>query len=164
MIRILALLALTACATPVITAETPDGHRSSLTPVLERYTGMDASFLRRATDMETLRAVNERVNLVRYVTDQTNYGVSNYWATPDEFLKNGGDCEDYAIAKYFALRSLGFTDMRIVTYTRPTGQGHAVLVVKLDGWEWALDNATDEVKAFTAKPVYSANADGYWLH
>ena len=164
MIRILALLALTACATPVITSEPPDGHRSPLTPVLERHTGMDASSLRRDTDMETLQAVNEHYNREPYVSDQENYGVSGYWATPDEFLKNGGDCEDYAIAKYFALRSLGFTEMRIVAYTRPTGQGHAVLVVKLDGWEWSLDNGTDEVKTFTATPVYSANADGYWLH
>ena len=38
--------------------------------------------------------------------------MSDYWATPYEFLgKDKGDCEDYVIAKYFALKYLGM-DMK----------------------------------------------------
>ena len=162
MIRALALLALTACATPVVSSEAPDGHRSPLTPVMERYAGMDATALKRATDRETIQSVNEFYNRVAYVTDLSNYGRSEYWASPDEFVKNGGDCEDYAIAKFFALKSLGFEDMRIVAYTKPTGQAHAVLVVKLD-MEWALDNETNRLKPFAGDWIYAADERGYWL-
>ena len=44
------------------------------------------------------------------------WGVMDYWETPAEFFQKSGDCEDFAIAKYFALRDLGFpaSQMRIV--------------------------------------------------
>ena len=38
----------------------------------------------------------------------------DYWKTPKEFLKSGyGDCEDYAIIKYFTLIKLGFNPKRL---------------------------------------------------
>ncbi|HHQ15168.1 MAG TPA: hypothetical protein ENK16_09060, partial [Chromatiales bacterium] len=65
---------------------------------------------------EQVARVNRFANTRDYVLDLQNYGLEDYWAVPREFLSNGGDCEDYAIMKYFSLRWLGFPDseMRIV--------------------------------------------------
>ena len=32
--------------------------------------------------------------------DISNYGVEDYWANIKEFLRNSGDCEDYAILSF----------------------------------------------------------------
>ena len=55
-----------------------------------------------------LHPVNGFFNRLQYSTDLAIWGVEDYWATPSEFLaSNSGDCEDYAIAKYFTLKELG---------------------------------------------------------
>ncbi|MDF1874284.1 transglutaminase-like cysteine peptidase [Sulfurimonas sp. SAG-AH-194-I05] len=60
------------------------------------------------TDIEKLKIVNDFYNKVSYSSDQKVYNQSDYWATPNEFLgKDKGDCEDYVIAKYFALQYAG---------------------------------------------------------
>ncbi len=54
-----------------------------------------------------------------------------YWSTPKEFLSVGyGDCEEYAIAKYFTLRELGFDGEKFclaVVRDRYSGGYHMVL-------------------------------------
>jgi len=56
-----------------------------------------------------LKEVNSFFNKVPYAGDMTIWNQQDYWSTPLEFLgKDRGDCEDYVIAKYFALLSLGF--------------------------------------------------------
>jgi predicted transglutaminase-like cysteine proteinase len=68
--------------------------------------------LKDASDFEKLDGVNKFYNDVRYSSDKKTYGKSDYWATPYEFLgRDRGDCEDYVIAKYFALKYLGM-DMK----------------------------------------------------
>ncbi len=68
--------------------------------------------LKGASDFKKLDAVNKFYNDVRYSSDKKTYGMSDYWATPYEFLgRDKGDCEDYVIAKYFALKYLGM-DMK----------------------------------------------------
>ena len=57
--------------------------------------------------MTQIGAVNDYMNTRRYIIDPRNYGVPDYWATPLQFLTRNGDCEDYAIAKYLSLRTLG---------------------------------------------------------
>lgn len=48
--------------------------------------------------------INSFVNKnIKEVNDLEAYGVIDYWVTPKEALIYGGDCEDYAILKYFAL-------------------------------------------------------------
>ena len=49
-----------------------------------------------------------------------NYNMSDYWATPWEFLAHdAGDCEDYVIAKYFALKYLGIDSKQMYfTYVK----------------------------------------------
>ncbi len=75
-----------------------------------------------ATDLEKLNAVNEFFNGVKYASDKKIYHKKDYWATPWEFLgKDRGDCEDYVISKYFALRYLGIPSKKLFfTYVKST--------------------------------------------
>ncbi len=83
-------------------------------------------------DVQTkLEKVNDFFNNVKYNSDQKIYGVSDYWATPIEFLaKDEGDCEDYVIAKYFALEYLGVpTSKMFLSYVKvkKSNEAHMVL-------------------------------------
>jgi predicted transglutaminase-like cysteine proteinase len=61
-----------------------------------------------------LEAINDFFNNVPYGDDTDVWGQTDYWATPLEFLgRDKGDCEDYVIAKYFALRSLGIESEKL---------------------------------------------------
>jgi predicted transglutaminase-like cysteine proteinase len=118
-----------------------------------------------------LYEVNHYFNSFPYVTDQMNYGIKDFWATPDEFLRRGGDCEDYAIAKYFALKRLGWLDgdMRIVVVRQKDRKtAHAVLVVRNQGYYMVLDNLRRAVYDANLidyyEAVYSVNEAGEWLH
>lgn len=98
------------------------------------------------TPMEKIIAVNGFMNARPYRQDDWIYGVTDYWAAPHEFLVNSGDCEDFAIAKYFSLRQLGFdaADMQILlVYDVYSGTDHAVLRVSLDDKVYFLDNRED---------------------
>lgn len=122
--------------------------------------------------MTQLRETNLRMNEKRYIADDINWGVTDYWATPFEFLgKGGGDCEDYAIAKYMMLRELGVAkdDMRIVVLKDlHRGADHAVLAVYIDGTPFVLDNRDSDISPASSfhsyQPVYSINEHGWWLH
>lgn len=131
--------------------------------VLEELAGAD-----RRTQLER---INREMNEKLYVTDPINWGVPDYWATPFQFNRKNGDCEDYAIAKFMALRSLGFenAEMRIVVLNDLNLRiGHAVLVVYVDSQALVLDNQiktivpADSIRHY--QPVYSVNEDGWWLH
>lgn len=91
--------------------------------------------------------INRAVNLaIRPESDLVRFHVPDIWATPlATFASGAGDCEDYAIAKYVALRQAGVApaDLRIVIVRNPAlGQDHAVTAARVDG-EWLiLDNRT----------------------
>jgi predicted transglutaminase-like cysteine proteinase len=118
-----------------------------------------------------INAVNRYVNQVRYIPDQLNSGKSDYWATPREFFGRGGDCEEFAIAKYLSLRALGFdaNAMRLVVLQDLNlGIAHAVLVVEHEGKKLVLDNQLRIVvpaeKITHYRPYYSINESHWWLH
>lgn len=118
-----------------------------------------------------LATVNRAVNRVPYVEDRANYGVDDYWASLDEFLTRGGDCEDYAIAKYMLLRRAGVAAgaMRVVVVRDlALSASHAILAVTIAGRAYILDNQAADVKPASAvaryQPVYSINETGWWLH
>lgn len=126
---------------------------------------------KRAPLLERLRRVNRAVNRVAYIEDEANYGAADYWATPEEFLARGGDCEDYAIAKYMLLKHAGVPagSMRVVVVQDLSlGTSHALLSIKLDGTDYILDNQSPSVLPATEvaryRPVYSINETGWWLH
>ena len=78
-----------------------------------------------------LEKVNDFFNGIKYASDQSIYGSSDYWANPYEFLaKDKGDCEDYAIAKYLALEYLGVpTSKMFLSYVRVKSSNEAHMVL-----------------------------------
>ena len=92
-----------------------------------------------------LDAVNRAVNgAIRYTGDMAQWGVADLWSSPlATFATLRGDCEDYAIAKYVALRQAGVAaaDLRIVlAHDNALGEDHAILAARHDGRWLILDN------------------------
>lgn len=115
--------------------------------------------------------VNRFFNQWPYRSDAETYRAEEHWASPVEFMDRSGDCEDYAIAKFFALRLLGVEnrDLRIVTLiNRATGGAHAVLAVHSGGETLILDSKSDAVLPDTAyrhyAPLVSVNETTRWAH
>ena len=92
-----------------------------------------------------LGEINRAINLaIRPMSDLAQYGEIDVWSSPlVTFAHGAGDCEDYAIAKFVALRLAGVDpgDLRIVIM-RDTihGEDHAVAAARLDGRWLTLDN------------------------
>ena len=138
------------------------------TPQLQRWRGLVEDIAERNLDTQ-LRAVNTFFNRWPYKQDRALYGVREYWATPAEFMARAGDCEDFAIAKYFTLRALGYSEESlriIVLYDRIRGVGHAVLAVMTDDDILILDNQSDPVFSHARYkhyvPWYAMNQETFW--
>lgn len=119
---------------------------------------------------EQLSEINSWGNAHPYIVDQINWGVEDYWETPNEFMAVNGDCEDYAIAKYYSLRALGVSreKLRIIVLQDFNLGGiiHAVLGV-YDGEELLiLDNQIRQVmpaaKIYHYRPIYAVNEAEWW--
>lgn len=116
-------------------------------------------------------AVNEFANRFRYVLDQDNYGKSDYWAIPREFLTLGGDCEDYSIIKYFSLRQLGVPaeQLRLVVVQDSNLRiPHAILALYTQEGIMILDNQIQNIVPHSRishyVPVFSLNERNWWMH
>lgn len=121
--------------------------------------------------MTQIKEVNRYFNSESYIIDRKNWGVEDYWATPYQFLKMEGDCEDYAIAKFMALKALGVPveDMRVLALRDLNlDVGHAVLIVYEGDTPLLLDNQIKTVvPASSVKhymPIFSLSETGWWLH
>ncbi len=128
---------------------------------------------RDAAEQDKLKAVNDFINRLYFESDELHWGAEDYWATPLETLAtNGGDCEDFTIAKYFTLQRLGVADdcMRL-TYVKSLAiqQPHMVLTYQCVPGEdpLVLDNLVKMILPASARtdlvPVYSFNAEGLWI-
>lgn len=116
-------------------------------------------------------AVNRFVNQVDYVEDAQNYGISDYWASPLELFRRGGDCEDFAIAKYVAFRRLGYSEDQLrvwVVHDERRNVDHAVMTVAVGAQTFVLDSLTNTIleaqDVDRYAPIYSINASAWWLH
>ncbi len=117
--------------------------------------------------------VNNFFNEVNFVSDIKHWHKKDYWATPIEFLDtDGGDCEDFVIAKYFTLRALGVSEKKLyLTYVKAIrlNQAHMVLTYfkTPKSIPLVLDNLNDRILPATQRrdliPVYSFNGEGLWL-
>jgi predicted transglutaminase-like cysteine proteinase len=92
-----------------------------------------------------LGEINRAINLaVRASSDVAEYGEADVWSPPlTTFIHGAGDCEDYAIAKFVALRQAGVPaeDLRIIIMREIFhGEDHAVAAARLDGRWLMLDN------------------------
>lgn len=125
------------------------------------------------TELEKVTRINAFFNQTRFISDMKHWGKEDYWATPVEMLiTNGGDCEDYSIAKYFSLKSAGVADEKMrITYVKALrlNQAHMVLAYypEPDADPLILDNLNKELKPASERedlaPVYSFNGTGLWL-
>jgi predicted transglutaminase-like cysteine proteinase len=124
------------------------------------------------------RAQLERVNhfinrSVSFVSDQQAWGADDYWATPAQTLSLGkGDCEDFAIAKYFSLVRMGVPSEKLrLTFVKALkqNQAHMVLAYYPSASEQPLilDNLDPRIRPASERgdllPVYSFNNHGVFL-
>lgn len=187
------LCAVAAAVATAIAASREPGYSASVTPglvaryeqrfgagVRGRIEGWKAFIQATAGQPRTgagepalLDPVNSFFNRVPSTTDSSLWNVEEYWATPAETLSiNGADCEDYAIAKYYALKELGIpvTKLRMVYAKQAqTPEAHMVLAYYpepradplildiLDGTIRPASRRTD------LTPVYSFNDDDLLL-
>lgn len=122
-------------------------------------------------EMDRIRAVDAYFNRIPYRDDRLVYGTVDYWATPLEFIDSAaGDCEDYVAAKLLTLIEAG-TDpqtLRLVVYFDRSDQiYHAVLVAKVAGDLWVLDNRAKEISkwddaARANETAYAASTNDVW--
>ncbi|MBI2380381.1 MAG: transglutaminase-like cysteine peptidase [Gammaproteobacteria bacterium] len=146
-----------------------------------RYLALQAR-LAQASDLpeaDRLALVNEAYNRAfAFRDDQAIWHKADFWATPLQALGQGaGDCEDYSLAKYFALTRLGVPKEKLrLTYVRarlgsPDStlfQAHMVLTYYATpgAMPLVLDNLIDEIRPAAHRPdltpVYSFNHDGVW--
>lgn len=129
-------------------------------------------------DEARLRGVNQFYNhRIVFRDDIEVWGQVDYWASPLEMLGKGqGDCEDYAIAKYFTLIALGVPGPKLrLVYVRALvgGSGGAVLAHMVlayyptaDAQPLILDNLVSDIRPASKRPdlapVFSFNAEGLW--
>jgi predicted transglutaminase-like cysteine proteinase len=120
---------------------------------------------------EQMVRVNRFVNGYPYITDDDLLGVRDYWQTPGDFLRQSGDCEDYAITKYYTLKALGWPESAlrlVIVRDAVRGIAHAVLAVKHGGVDYILDNLATEpladkyVRQYS--PYYAINAEYRWVY
>ncbi len=129
-------------------------------------------------DPQRLQAVNEFFNRrIVFRDDLEVWGQTDYWASPFEMFEKGeGDCEDFAVGKYFSLIAAGLSAQKLrLVYVRaqiggPGGalQAHMVLAYyATPGAEpLILDNLITEVRPASRRPdltpVFSFNGEGLW--
>jgi predicted transglutaminase-like cysteine proteinase len=126
------------------------------------------------TSPEKLQYINGFFNRWESKSDLENYGVEEYWASPEEFLeKGGGDCEDFAIIKYLALRYFGWPEQDLwllLGLKKTVGEFHAVLAARTGEKLFILDNLSKPVYLLIPEkqyiqnfiPQYAINELGIW--
>jgi predicted transglutaminase-like cysteine proteinase len=126
-------------------------------------------------EAQRLKRFNDFFNQrIAFHEDSVNWGKVDYWASPLETLDRGkGDCEDYAIAKYFSLLATGMPESKLrLVYVKAMldgrPQAHMVLAyyAQPDAEPLILDNLNPELKPASARgdlaPVFSFNSEGLW--
>ncbi len=127
----------------------------------------------RSADDTRLQLANDFFNQPRFTTDEAVWHQPDYWATPVEFLiADAGDCEEFAIAKYFTLARMGVAEDALrITYVKALtlNQPHMVLAwyetpaadpLILDNIEPRILPASQRLDLI---PVYSFNGSDLWL-
>jgi predicted transglutaminase-like cysteine proteinase len=141
----------------------------ALQRVLQSATGRD--------DAARLAAVNDFFNQrIAFRGDLEIWGQADFWASPLQTLERGaGDCEDYAIAKYFSLLAAGVPMARLrLVYVREQAfagaavQPHMVLAYYAtpQAEPLVLDNLMPDIRPASRRPdltpVFSFNGEGLW--
>ncbi len=157
----------------ISTAESRYGAMGSADERLQAWAQMLHNSARQS-EQQRLDTVNRFFNQqLDFRDDQATWGQVDYWATPVEALvKGAGDCEDFALAKYFSLRQLGVPAERLrITYVKAVklDQPHMVLSYYLSDTSdpLVLDNLIGQIQPASQRhdllPVYAFNAEGLFL-
>lgn len=123
---------------------------------------------------DRLSLVNRAVNKAgAYMSDADQWRRDDVWSAPLTAKKTGlfetgkGDCEDYAIAKYVALREAGVAsaDLQILMVKDTVANiHHAALAARVEGQWLILDNRwsrlLDEHETAFFKPLFALTGDG----
>jgi len=141
------------------------------TPKMRQWRELIASLKGQPVKVQ-LATLNKSINrMVTYADDKEIFGKQDYWATPSEFFKGKGDCEDYAAVKFWSLLELGFSNEQLrIAVVRDTRRKimHAVVTVESEGKSYILDSLFDhpveQKYVLKYSPIYSANLDSQWLH
>ncbi len=169
---LLGLLLLTGCASP---PKAPEPPTLAQAPAQQRIDAWQALVReqRNAGTEQKLDRVNRFFNQLAFVDDASHWGREDYWATPLETLSsNGGDCEDFTIAKYFTLKKLALPEPQLhLIYVKSLTlkQPHMVLgyFAHPQADPLVLDNLIDAIVPAAQRPdlvpVYSFNREGIWL-
>jgi predicted transglutaminase-like cysteine proteinase len=128
--------------------------------------------IRKVSPVQQLRLVNSYFNSKPYEDDARLFGMDDYWQFAEQFVRQGGDCEDFVIAKYRTLIAAGFPDenLRIVLVDdRVTRTEHAVLAARVGSAIFILDNQKVGLKldahVTTYRPLYAFNRQSvYYYH
>jgi predicted transglutaminase-like cysteine proteinase len=183
-ISILAILAGLLIAGPILTEVVFHFDKEFLKKAEEKCVGKDAAsrFVsweeliykdKSQSDLEKLEKANHFFNSrIVFVSDIDLWGVQDYWATPIEFLcKKAGDCEDFAIAKYFTLKAMGVPEEKLnISYVKALQYNIAHMVLTYYSAPGAeplvLDNLVDDISLASKRtdllPVFSFNGAGLW--
>jgi len=105
-----------------------------------------------AAAMKTIQRINATVNEeIEAVSDMDHWGVVDQWDYPTD---GRGDCEDFALLKRKLLMKAGFPRQALLmtVVKEANGEGHAILTLKTDQGEFALDNLDDAVKPWNKTP------------
>ncbi|MCF8206003.1 MAG: transglutaminase-like cysteine peptidase [Methylotenera sp.] len=126
-------------------------------------------------EAQRLKEINDFFNRrLAFRDDAVTWGVPDYWATPLESLeRRAGDCEDYAIGKYFSLAATGVPTTRLrMVYVRARQQGQSLAHMVLAYYPQPgaepliLDNLRPDVLPASQRPdltpVFSFNTEGLW--
>jgi len=128
-----------------------------------------------SSDAERMKRINGFFNQqIQFGEDIVIWGQLDYWATPIETLgRSAGDCEDFAIAKYFSLLQVGVQPdkLRLIYVRAKTGttdatQAHMVLAYypTPDAEPLIMDNLIGEIRPASRRPdlvpVFSFNSTG----
>ncbi|MYZ46107.1 transglutaminase-like cysteine peptidase [Schauerella aestuarii] len=181
----LQVLALLISSSNAIEIDTGQLERTAVTRYGPRAASVVADWLRlmqqhaNAAEGEKLTLVNRFWNQrVREAEDLAVWGQVDYWATPLESLARGaGDCEDFAIGKYFSLVRMGVDSAKLrFIYVRaklndgsPNGIAHMVLgyYATPSAVPLVLDSLNKEILPANRRPdltpVFSFNAEGVYV-
>lgn len=128
---------------------------------------------RRKPDIEKLTIANHFINRLAFIDDNKHWQQKDYWASPSETIaSNGGDCEDFVIAKYTMLINMGITPdcmqlnyVRVSHYHKP----HMVLTYHCHNPDkpLVLDNLSARISTLDKRPdlqiIYRFNQTGIWF-
>lgn len=121
------------------------------------------------TELSKIKEVNDYYNQFTYISDINLKGKKDHWSSPKEFESDqAGDCEDFAISKFFKLKEIGVSEEKLsIFYVKYNGQAHMVLAYYDKDKIYILDNIDREIKTIENRkdlfPVYGFNTETIFI-